>query len=65
MKKNKLQGFDYYLSEETVKRYREKPLELRLQWLYMGNLLRKHTIKELSEYRTNLERERYKPGKRP
>ncbi len=41
MKKNKLQGFDYYLSEETVKRYREKPLELRLQWLYMGNLLRK------------------------
>ncbi|MEK6591164.1 MAG: hypothetical protein AABZ11_10865 [Nitrospinota bacterium] len=37
----KRRGFDYYLSKEVIKRYRKKPPELRLQWLYMGNLLRK------------------------
>jgi len=41
MRKGKTQGFDYYLSKEAIERYREKPPELRLKWLYMGNLLRK------------------------
>lgn len=38
--RNKIRGFDYYLSKETIKRYEEKPLELRLKWLYQLNLLR-------------------------
>ena len=33
-------GFDYYLSKDVINDYRNTPLELRLQWLYMGNLLR-------------------------
>jgi hypothetical protein len=41
MKKGRSYGFDYYLSNETIKKYQEKPLELRLKWLYMGNLFRK------------------------
>jgi hypothetical protein len=41
MKKNATRGFRYFLSEETIKAYQEKPLELRLRWLYMGNVLRK------------------------
>jgi len=41
MKKTKTLGFDYYLSKETIKGYEEKPLELRLEWLYQLNLLRK------------------------
>ncbi len=40
MKKNKATGFDYYLSKAVINDYREKPPELRLQWLYMGNLFR-------------------------
>lgn len=40
MKKTKASGFDYYLSKAVIKAYRQKPLELRLQWLYMGNMLR-------------------------
>jgi hypothetical protein len=41
MKKGKSKGFDYHLSEETLRQYQEKTPELRLRWLYMGNLLRK------------------------
>jgi len=33
-------GFDYYLTKETIDGYRNTSLEHRLQWLYMGNLLR-------------------------
>ncbi len=33
-------GFDYYLSKDTIEEYCKTSLELRLQWLYMGNLLR-------------------------
>jgi hypothetical protein len=39
--RGKTEGFDYYLSNEAIKGYQEKPPELRLKWLYMGNLLRK------------------------
>jgi NADH/NAD ratio-sensing transcriptional regulator Rex len=41
MGKKKLNGFEYYLSDEIIERYRKKPQELRLEWLYAGNLLRK------------------------
>ncbi len=41
MRKSKAQGFDYYLSKEAIDCYMEKPPELRLKWLYMGNILRK------------------------
>ncbi len=34
-------GFEYHLEDEVIERYRKKPLELRLMWLYMGNLFRK------------------------
>lgn len=50
-KSNKLRtgGYTYSLTEETIAGYQEKPIELRLKWLYMGNLLRmsydKKTIK--------------------
>ncbi len=40
MKKKNRQGFDYFLSKEVIKRYQAKPPEMRLAWLYMGNLLR-------------------------
>jgi len=38
--RKRARGFSYTLSEETLRDYRKKPLELRLRWLYMGNLLR-------------------------
>ena len=31
MVKKKLKGFEYYLSDETIERYRKKPPELRLK----------------------------------
>jgi hypothetical protein len=33
-------GFRYYVSDEMLERYRKKPVVLRLQWLYMVNVLR-------------------------
>ncbi len=47
MKKSKIQGFDYYLSKETLEGYKVKPIELRLKWLYMGNLLRMSYKKDI------------------
>lgn len=47
MKKGKLRGFNYYLSKETIREYQEKPLELRLKWLYMGNILRMNYPKSI------------------
>ena len=48
-------GFDYFLSKETIEEYRKTPLELRLQWLYMGNQLRmgydKQTIDRQDRFR--------------
>lgn len=40
-------GFGYGLDKEVLKDYREKPIELRLKWLYMGNLLRKRYSKNI------------------
>lgn len=42
-------GFSYNLDEEILEDYREKPLKLRLKWLYMGNLLRKGYSKRVSK----------------
>lgn len=47
MKRNKIGGFNYCLDEEILKDYQEKPVELRLKWLYMGNLLRKNYSKNV------------------
>lgn len=47
MRKSKTKGFDYYLSKEAIEEYRKKPVELRLKWLYMGNLLRKSYSKSI------------------
>jgi len=47
MKKIKPRGFEYYLTKESIDEYRKKPLELRLQWLYMGNLFRKDYPKDI------------------
>lgn len=48
-------GFDYFLAKETIEEYRKTPLELRLQWLYMGNQLRmgydKQTIDRQERFR--------------
>jgi len=41
MEEDKISGFDYYLSDEKIKDYKEEPYKLRLEWLYAGNLLRK------------------------
>lgn len=49
MKKIKTKGFDYYLSKDIIKQFQEKPTELRLKWLYMGNLLRKGYDKKVIE----------------
>ncbi|MBI5969892.1 MAG: hypothetical protein HY884_01920 [Deltaproteobacteria bacterium] len=55
MRKTKHCGFDYYLSKDMIKRYCEKPVETRLKWLYMGNLLRmgyaKKIVKIQDEFR--------------
>lgn len=47
MKKDKPRGFNYYLTKETIKKYQEKPIELRLKWLYLGNILRKKYPKNI------------------
>lgn len=53
--KSKNKGFDYYLTKEAIAEYRKKPLELRLKWLYQGNLLRmkypKHIINLQDKFR--------------
>ncbi|HLE08583.1 MAG TPA: hypothetical protein VI914_03005 [Thermodesulfobacteriota bacterium] len=41
MRKDKGCGFNYYLSREIIEDYKKKPPELKLKWLYAGNLLRK------------------------
>ena len=33
-------GFHYFLDDDVLRDYGKKPLPLRLEWLYMGNLLR-------------------------
>ncbi len=55
MAKSKRRGFRYYLSDEMLDRYQKKPVALRLQWLYMANVLRmgysKRTIEIQDKFR--------------
>ncbi len=55
MAKSRSHGFRYYLSDDMLERYRKKPVALRLQWLYMANVLRKgysrRTIKIQDRFR--------------
>lgn len=46
-------GFDYYLLHETIEEYRKIAPELRLKWLYMGNLLRKGYSKDIIKIQDN------------
>ena len=46
-KSEKLTGFYYYVDDEKIKEYKNKPLELRLQWLYQINKLRKYYPKDI------------------
>lgn len=42
MKRSPLKrGFDYGLTAEIIAGYKRKPMSLRLEWLYQGNILRK------------------------
>lgn len=47
MSKNKNKGFDYYLTKDAIAEYQKKPIEMRLKWLYQGNLLRKEYPKRI------------------
>jgi hypothetical protein len=55
MAKSKSMGFRYYLSDEMLEGYQKKPVALRLQWLYMANVLRmgysKRTIEMQDRFR--------------
>ncbi len=55
MAKSKSAGFRYYLSKDVIERYQKKPIVLRLQWLYMANVLRmgysKRTIEIQDKFR--------------
>lgn len=51
-------GFDYYLSSEIIEEYRKSPLKLRLEWLYMGNVLRMGYDKKVVEIQ-----DRFREGK--
>jgi len=59
MAKSKSTGFRYYVSDEMLERYRKKPVVLRLQWLYMANVLRmgysKKTIEMQDRFREEKE----------
>ena len=53
MSERETRGFAYRLSDEALESYKNKPLNLRLEWLYAGNLLRKampDRTKKLHEY---------------
>ena len=52
-------GFDYYLSPEVIEEYRKTPMNLRLQWLYMGNVLRMGYSKKVIETQ-----DQFREGKR-
>lgn len=41
MIEEKQKGFEYVLTEEQIDEYRSWPIERRLQWLLLGNKLRK------------------------
>ncbi|MFC1668551.1 hypothetical protein ACFL1T_04130 [Chlamydiota bacterium] len=42
-------GFSYIVSKEKIKEYSSWPIAKRLEWLYMGNVLRKNLPREIIE----------------
>ncbi len=54
--KKEQQGYTYHIEEDVLKEYQKKPLHLRLQWLYMGNCLRKGYGKKLRIFRIDSEK---------
>lgn len=55
----KRKGFYYSVEKEILKDCATWPVELKLKWLYMGNLLRKTIQKILSKFKTNFVKEKY------
>lgn len=46
-------------ASDKILAFREKPLELRLKWLYMGNLLRMGYSNKVKEIQDGLREKRY------
>ena len=42
-------GYRYHIDDEVLQEYKNKPLHLRLKWLYMGNCLRKGYSKKIKD----------------
>jgi hypothetical protein len=42
-------GFGYYVSREQIDEYRSWSIERRLEWLYIGNKLRKSLPRKIIE----------------
>jgi hypothetical protein len=49
VKHKKLKGFSHTVSQEQIDAYRTWPIERRLQWLLLGNHLRKSLPKKTIE----------------
>ena len=45
----KRKGFSYYVSREQIDEYRSWSIERRLEWLYLGNKLRKSLPRKIIE----------------
>jgi hypothetical protein len=42
-------GFTYYVSREQIEEYRLWSIELRLQWLFLANMMRKCLPRKIIE----------------
>ena len=42
-------GFSYSVTKEQIEKYRRWPIERRLEWLYMANLMRKGLPKRITQ----------------
>ena len=49
MNRKKRKGFYYSVSKVQIKNYRKWSVERRLEWLYLGNLMRKSLPKKIVE----------------
>lgn len=49
MDRKKGKGFYYYITKKQIKDYCEWSIERRLEWLYLGNLMRKSLPKRIIE----------------
>jgi hypothetical protein len=52
MKDHVKRNFSYDLTDEQIKRYKKMPIEKRLEWLYLGNLLRKAFSEKMFDVQT-------------